>query len=203
MNVVIFDCEIRKAIPPANEPVFASIKEKLQYCEGWDDFSGMGISVVTAYDVKEARAHVFMEDNLLDFAKLIASRDLCVTFNGTQFDLPLLDANGIVTPSQKHFDIAAAIWAAAGVPAGEHPKGLGLDAICWANNLTGKTGNGADAPYLWQSGKHGQLIDYCLGDTLATLRLYRLLASCNGCVDPRSVDGGDAYGRWLTVRVPQ
>lgn len=199
MNVVIFDCEIRKAIPQANE----LRKNKLQYCDGWHDFFGMGISVVTAYDVKEARMHVYMQDNLLDFAELIANRDLCITFNGTQFDLPLLDANGIVTPSKKHFDIASAIWAAAGVQAGEHPKGLGLDAICWANNIQGKTGNGADAPKLWQRGEHGRLIDYCLGDTLATLRLYRLIASCNGCIDPRSVDGGDAYGQWLTVRVPQ
>jgi DEAD/DEAH box helicase domain-containing protein len=199
MNIVIFDCEIRALIPDHDKPR----NPDLNYCQGWHDFEGMGISVVTAYDIKEAMPHVFMADNLLDFAKLVADRDLCVTFNGTMFDLPLLDAHGIVTPSQKHLDLARAIWAAAGVPAGEHPKGLGLDALCWANNIPGKTGNGADAPRLWQSGQHGRLIDYCLGDTLATLRLYRLIASCNGCVDPRSVDGSDAYGRWLTVRVPQ
>jgi DEAD/DEAH box helicase domain-containing protein len=199
MNIVIFDCEIRALIPDHDKPR----NPDLNYCQGWHDFEGMGISVVTAYDIKEARPHVFMADNLLDFAKLVADRDLCVTFNGAMFDLPLLDAHGIVTPSQKHFDLASAIWAAAGVPAGEHPKGLGLDALCWANNIPGKTGNGADAPRLWQSGHHGRLIDYGLGDTLATLRLYRLIASCNGCVDPRSVDGGNAYGRWLTVRVPQ
>lgn len=92
-------------------------------------------------------------------------------------------------------DIQHAIARAAGIPQGEHPRGLGLDDVCLANKLPGKDGNGALAPWLYQHGKIGTLLDYCMGDTLATLRLYRYIKQSGGVTDPRN-------GQWLAVVLP-
>lgn len=41
-NVIIFDCEIEKAIlPKGTEPL-----TDIEYCEGWHDIENMGISVI-------------------------------------------------------------------------------------------------------------------------------------------------------------
>ena len=191
MNLVIYDTEIINAVPPADP---ALRDPDISYCKGWDDKAGMGISVITAYDVALHQPRVFMLDNFEDFARLIAERDAVVGFNNQRFDDPLLAANGIDVDVS--IDLAALIWRAAGIEDGAHPKGLGLDALCRANGIPGKSGNGADAPFLFQHGYFGELIDYCLTDTLRTLQLYRHLVSAGGCIDPRT-------GERLTVMVPR
>lgn len=191
MKLVIYDTEIINAVPPSNP---ALCDPGISYCKGWDDKAGMGISVITAYDVAEARPRVFMLDNLEAFAHLIAERDAVVGFNNHRFDDPLLEANGIAVGES--IDLAALIWRAAGIEDGAHPKGLGLDALCRANGIPGKSGSGSDAPYWFQLGFYGALVDYCLTDTLRTLQLYRHLVGTGGCIDPRT-------GNPLSVSVPQ
>ena len=81
-------------------------------------------------------------------------------------------------------DLARLIWKAAGFVEGEHPNGWGLDALCKANGLGGKSGNGALAPVMFQRGDIGGLIDYCLADVALTLKLYRLVAWTGGLRNP-------------------
>ena len=192
--MIIYDAEIINAVPPEDPALRVS---GITYCQGWHDKAGMGIACICAYDLIADRAHVFMHDNLNDFAAMIAQEDKSVMgWNNHRFDDPLLRAtmNAPYVSRLKSHDLAALIYEAAGVQEGERPSGLGLDAVCRANGLPGKTGEGAAAPILYQTQQFGRLIDYCLGDIYATLRLYRLIAKDGGCIDPRN-------GDWLTVKV--
>lgn len=189
-DILIFDAEIKNGVVTENNPMQAGFR----YAKGWNDYAGMGISVVCGYHIGEARPRVFLEDNLSELVQMIERGTVLIGFNNWRFDNRLLFENGIGIPHGQSKDIAAAIWHAAGVPTGEHPKGRGLDAICLANGLPGKTGNGADAPQDFQRGRIGRVIDYCLGDIRSTLQLYRYITQTGGCKDP-------VTGEWLTVRI--
>jgi len=191
-KLAIFDCEIKHGVATEDNPAQPSY----QYAKGWPDFAGMGISVIGAYDKADNRYRVFCQDNLHMWSDMIDQADYVVSFNGDQFDRPLLAAHGLDFPDAKNLDLAALIWQAAGIPEGEHPKGLGLDAICRANGIVGKTGRGADAPQHWQDGNIGRVIDYCLADVRCTWGLY-LLIYVKGCIlDPRN-------GKTLYVDLPE
>jgi len=188
-HLVVYDTEIKNGVlTPDNQP-----QPGFKYAQGWRDFAGMGISTICAYDIKEAHYRVFMDDNLQGFVDLINERDGVVSFNGHRFDDQLLEAHGIEIEHERSIDLAAIIWRAAGIPQGDRPRGLGLDAICRTNNLPIKTGNGADAPQDYQAGRIGRVIDYCLGDVRSTLNLYRYLSNHGGIIDPR--DGVS----WISV----
>lgn len=186
MNLLFLDCEIASCIPGDDQEEDNRLRKMYQFCAGWHDFAGMGLACVTTYSTGEARPHVYLSDNWEDLVTAIQSHDMVVTFNGDQFDIPLLGHNGIYVGSDAaSFDLAAAIWEACGIERGTHPKGLGLDALCRAQRIQGKTASGWMAPMLHQDGKIGNLIDYCLGDTLALLRLWRHIFVAGGFRDPR------------------
>lgn len=193
MNIVIYDTEIKHGVVTEDNPMETY---RYRYAKGWTDFAGMGISTLCAYDVLKTRMHVYLDDNLLDFATLVEQRTHVLGFNNHRFDDPLIAAHGIAVDRENSIDLAALIWKAAGIPQGEHPRGLGLDALCKSHGLPIKSARAADAPQLYQDGKIGQVIDYCIGDVHATLQLYRYIANAGGCIDPRN-------GEWLTVVVPK
>lgn len=190
--MLIYDVEIAKAIQGKGEEKLPDVK----YCKGWTDFSGMGVACVCAYDINEARYRVFMRDNLSAFGELARSHDRVIGFNSIAFDDNVMRAAGVEWNFANSVDLARLVWRAAGVPGGEHPRDLSLDALCKANGLGGKTGNGALAPVMFQNACYGELIDYCLSDVALTLKLYRKLVSAGGCKDPRN-------GEWLSVAVPR
>lgn len=191
MNLVIYDTEIRNGVATKDNQA----QPGYRYAKGWHDFEGMGLSVICAYDILEARYRVFLEDNLSDFMDLIEQRDGVLGFNNYRFDDKLLAANNMAIPREKTFDLADAIWHEAGIPQGEHPRGLSLNACCTAHGLPQKSGNGADAPQDFQDGRIGRVIDYCLNDVRCTLHLYRYIERTGGLIDPR--DGTS----WLRVRI--
>lgn len=191
MNFVIYDTEIRNGVAtPDNQP-----QPGYKYAKGWTDFTGMGVAVICAYDILEARYRVFLEDNFCDFLELVGQRDGVLGFNNYRFDDKLLRDNGLPIDSTKSYDLADAIWRAAGIPQGEHPRGLSLNACCNVHGLPTKSGNGADAPQDFQDGRIGRVIDYCLNDVRCTLHLYRYIERAGGLIDAR--DGTS----WLNVRV--
>jgi hypothetical protein len=199
MEAIVFDCEIEREIPESEEQ---ERMPGIDYCSGWDDFEHMGIACITAVDTFSGRPHVFLQDNLSDFRRLLKSRELSVSFNGMNFDIPLLLANGIHVDKESHFDLASAIWSSAGIPPGEHPKGLGLNAICIRNGIEGKSGDGKEAPRWFQTGKIGRLIDYCLGDTYATAALFRRIMDTGGIKDPRPHTQWSRVNGWIPVGLP-
>lgn len=177
--MLVFDTEIIKAILGKDEEQIPGI----EYCEGWKDFVGMGISVVGVYDFVENKFRVFLEDNLNELQSLIDNRAFVIGFNNESFDNKLLAAHGINIPEEKSFDLLKAIKEITGTN-----KGLGLGAICKANFSTYKTGDGAFAPILWQQKQYGKVIDYCLNDVNMTLNILNRIIEIGYLVDPRDED---------------
>lgn len=88
---LIYDCEIEKCIlPKCEEP-----KPSLKYCEGWEDYEGMGISVIGAYTSWDNRFRVFCKDNLHWFQEVVKIADEIIGFNSIKFDDNLCKAHGI------------------------------------------------------------------------------------------------------------
>lgn len=173
MNAIIYDCEIIKAIPNKDR----TQQEGIAYCGGWRDFSNMGISVIGAYDYVEDRYRVFCADNSKEFAELCNARDLCVGFNNIPFDNQLIRSSSPwLSPTDANcYDLLIEIWASVGLSSEFNYKthgGYGLDAVCEKNFGTKKSGSGALAPVLWQQGKTGEVIDYCLNDVRLTKQLF-------------------------------
>jgi len=187
VNAVIYDIEIRRAIPPKTGERLAGI----EYCEGWQDHANMGVAVLGAYDCVERRYRVFCDDNLGEWNALVDSGRLCVGFNSIPFDNAVLAATEgwRVPPEDQCYDLLREIWIAAGLP----PKfdlsthgGYGLDAVCAENFGARKSGNGALAPVLWQQGQVGAVIDYCLQDIRLTKLLFDRAMAEHPIINPKS-----------------
>ena len=193
-SALIYDIEIYSAIPERNGSRVPNIK----YCDGWDDHKNMGVSVIGVYDCQYEEARVFCQDNWSEFVKLAESREVLVGFNNIPFDNVVLRTVGIHLDDAKCYDLLREMWLAAGL--GEkyaYPShaGYGLDATCKANFGRGKTGNGALAPVLWQQGKIGTVIDYCLSDVARTRFLLELVNLDCSLIDPKT-------GKQLAMRLP-
>ena len=191
MRLMIYDAEIRNAIPNRNEPLL----EGITYCQGWGDFAGMGVSVICAY-VWDQGYRVFLEDNMEAFIALADHPETVVVgFNNRAFDDRLIEAClGVRVPEVRSYDLLRAVRVARGESPGYAAGGCNLDSLCKANFLPGKSGSGAFAPILWQKGKHGQVIDYCQNDVRQTVDLIELVMA-GRLRDPLS-------GRVLDVAMP-
>lgn len=179
--LLVYDCEIIKGIPGKEPPV-----EGIEYCAGWRDFPNMGISVIGAYDFETGAYRAFLADNFGAFAALAQQR-VAIAFNGRAFDDQLVAANGIGLVTT--YDPLVEIWAGAGLgPTFEFKThgGFSLDAICGVNFGMRKTGNGALAPVLWQQGKYGTVIDYCLNDVAMEVRLVKHIVEYGWIVNPKT-----------------
>lgn len=176
-DTIIYDCEIKRCIPQKgkiNNP-------SLQFCQGWTDYIGMGISVICVYEFNTDTMHTLLPDNPLHRAGLqyLLTNNLAVGFNNNRFDNNLLNAYGFVIPDS--YDIFEEIKKIRG----QYPKGYKLDQIAQANNLTGKAESegGALAPVLYQRGEIERLYKYCQQDVVMTREVYKLVLE-GKLVDP-------------------
>lgn len=181
-SALVYDLEIVKAIPDHGMPRL----EGIAYCDGWGDYVNMGISVLCAYDYSQDRYRVFCADNLDEFLALCRDRQPIVSFNGRGFDnlvikeTMMLGAGELAWMNERSYDILAEIWER--LP--RRMKGYRLNDCSAANFHEFKTGNGAHAPVLWQQGKFGQVIDYCMDDVRLTKMLFDRILETGGIVDP-------------------
>lgn len=163
-DTIIYDCEIRRCIPQkgANHPA-------LEYCQGWTDFIGMGISVVCVYEFNTDTMYTLDETSKSKTLQDLFTNNLAVGFNNHHFDNKLLNAYGFVIPQS--YDIFEEIK----TQRGQYPKGYSLDAICRANTIAGKSEKegGALAPILYQRGELERLAEYCRQDVNMTANVYR------------------------------
>ena len=168
--MIVYDIEIKRAVPSESRPR----EEGVDYCDGWRDFENMGIACICAYDAITDRYRVFSDGNLDAFEDLCRGR-LVAGFNSIQFDDQVLAVEGISVKTD--YDLLREVWVADGLEptfrSVETHGGYGLDALAKANGLTGKTGNGADAPIWWQRGEYGKVIDYCVEDVRQTWLLVK------------------------------
>lgn len=172
--MLIYDCEIIKAISKRGESQIPGI----EYCSGWDDHTNMSISCICAYDYEDHRYRVFLKDNFAEFCEFAKKRFPLVGFNNIRFDNKLLAANGMAFDEPFCYDLLIEIWLAAGLrPEFSYPSHVGysLDDMAELNLGMKKSGNGALAPVLWQQGKIGQVVDYCLEDVRLTKMLLDLV----------------------------
>lgn len=185
--MLVYDLEIIKAIPPKSGQFLGGI----EYCENWQDTANMGISVIGTYDYLTNQYQIFLEDNFDEFVALARSHSTLVGFNNIKFDNAVLIDSGLSMPRSGYYDLLVEIWAGAGLESEfQYPShaGYGLDAVCSANGLGGKTGRGDLAPVLWQQGKYGQVINYCLNDVLLTKRLLDLVLKAGRIKSPKTMD---------------
>lgn len=169
MNILFYDCEIIKCIPSRdyNDP-------KYHYCDGWEDFQNMGISVIGAYASWLDSYFTLTQYQLKKFNELVMESDEIVGFNSISFDDNLIRANGMDVETS--YDLLCEVRIAAGMPPffvkGVTRGGYSLGALAEANFGTGKTGSGELAPQLWQDGEYQKVIDYCLNDVKLLVSLY-------------------------------
>lgn len=190
MNAIVYDIEIERAIQGRGEQRI----EDIDYCDGWDDKAGMGVSVIGCYDYVEDRYRAFCLDNFSEFQALVDARDILVSFNGLGFDNEVLAKSAeIIVPDEKCYDLLKEVQRAAEAPSF---KGLGLEPCCKANFGSKKTGEGKLAPIWWQRGEYGKVIDYCLADVWLTKRLFDRVQQFGVLINPL---GGDA----LQMRRPE
>jgi len=185
MNAIVYDVEIRRCIPPRVGRALSGV----EYCGGWEDFEGMGIACIGVYDYADGVASVFLDDNLADFQALVDAREHVIGFNSLSFDDRLCAAHGIRV--QTTYDLLREVRLASGQP-GEYARGLTragytLDALAQANLGIAKSSSGEDAPRLWQQGKIGAVVSYCLRDVGITRRLF----------DHRAALKDPVTGEWL------
>jgi hypothetical protein len=165
---------------------------------GWDNKPALGLSIGGYYDYQDSRIHWFDEANLEDtMQRLVHHKPLMVSFNGIQFDYPLMrgilrrhaeDLSGV----SRHglpalcdafkalaaisYDILAEIWRVD--PKRKFERGLNsLDAIAQANGLGAKLSNGAQAPRDWAAGRHADVVNYCADDIYKTMALFETICT--------------------------
>lgn len=190
-KILVYDCEIIKAIRDPKKVDLAHI----EYCNGWDDYENMGISVIGINCINKKNGfdlisnHNLWHNTIQDFQMVLEGANVLVGFNNQSFDDKLLKANGFIIPEHiVNYDLLAEIWVGAGLGREfVYPThaGFGLDAICKANGLGEKSGDGANAAILWQKGKHQEVIDYCVNDIKLTRKLFELIQEKGEIKDPR------------------
>lgn len=194
---LVYDLEIKKAILGKRETPI----EGIDYCDGWHDHAGMGISCLCAYDYGENRYRVFCDDNMNEFQELLRVRKIHVTFNGVNFDTKVVRANDLEIPETAlQYDILREVWKAHGLDPDcfnfRTHVGYSLDDCCRANGFPVKTGNGALAPVQWQRGMRGTVIDYCQNDVEMTKTFFNAIISGVELISPRT-------GRAMILPIPE
>ncbi len=192
--MIVYDLEIKKAILAAGEAPMPGI----EYCSGWKDHKGQGISVLCAYDYTQDRYRVFCDDNLRGFQDLVDGGSLVIGFNSQHFDDQVCNAHGLQVKTG--YDLLREIYKALGLDPfpskyGPEYRGFSLDAMAVANGLGAKSGQGSLAPVDWQQGRVGSVVDYCLQDVRITKGLVDLVLSGTPLFAPD--------GRKLFLRKPE
>ncbi|WPF87560.1 hypothetical protein WEU38_12120 [Cyanobacterium aponinum AL20118] len=210
-KLLIYDCEIINLIPQKDEECLTGY----WYCDGWHDFSNMGISVIGTwrnFDIitllgktiiiplpwgkYEAfvnyNSYIKKEDfkHLSLFRKFYQLYCLCdslIGFNSISFDDKLMKANGLMVDTD--FDLLCEVRETVGMPRhyvrGKTRGGYNLNNLAVTNGLGAKSGSGKLAPILWQDGKYQEVIEYCLNDVKLLKKMYFRFIR-NRLVDPHT-----------------
>ena len=169
MRILTFDLEIKKAIQSKGEPKQTGI----EYCDGWGDYNGMGISIACAYLDWEKRYKFYDEDNLDDLIADFAQADLITGYNIFGFDVPLLKATLVKRGFPEKTGMAGKCYDIFGdIKKSTDAKGCTLDNIVKATLNKGKSGEGKDAPALYQRGRFALLSSYVCRDVQLEHELF-------------------------------
>lgn len=158
LNIVVFDCEIKNVVDGK--------------IVRWSDFHLMGHAVSCLYDYRSGNYGIFMLDNVDEMINRINEADLVVAFNNKGFDNKLLLGDPSITVKLRPdidnncYDMLEVTRRSVGWRGGRFPSGMKLDdhlsAMFGADGM--KSGDGAEAPALWQQKKLGKLCSYVIRD---------------------------------------
>jgi len=162
-NIVVYDLEIKTPIDECPH--------------GWNGHDEMGISVACAYDYREGRYRLFMDDNMGELVERLNEPDtLIVAFNQISFDNKVLRAccKKQLLPDDElnNYDMLHVSKIGAGLTPDARISGFKLDQHLKALDLPMKTGDGAMAPLWWKGGRYGHVADYCLADVASEKALF-------------------------------
>lgn len=172
---------------------------------GWRNKRALGLSVGGYYDYEDDRIHWFDRYTLISTMEdLVERQPLIVSFNGLMFDYVLMRAlvhqradelvgdhpdvaeqlrvccyafKDLVSSG---YDILDEVWQSGGRACA---KGVNtLDALCRANGLGEKNGDGALAPALWQKGRVASVLNYCTHDIMLTKALFEHICTHRGAL---------------------
>ena len=141
---------------------------------GWDATDKLGVAVAVVYEHKSDRFRVYgdTEVELLALRERLMRADRISGFNIWKFDFPVIFG----LPGRERYeplrdktnDILVRIWRALKLNPDEFTKlhgGWGLDVVARGTlRAPGKIANGAIAPIWYQTGRWGELVNYCIDD---------------------------------------
>ena len=144
---------------------------------GWEDYKKVaGISVACTIDERNVPAFWTVADNqthdIMAMAEVLELSNAVVTYNGKGYDtIVLAHVLGRAPEFRHHIDLYEEIRRALN---GEYwPKGSWkLGRVAYDTIGMGKTGEGAMAPTLWNSGHMGELFTYVYMDVLICKMLF-------------------------------
>lgn len=166
IHVVCFDLETRKLADEVG---------------GWDELKkgAGGISCVVVWDNLTDHHHIYTSETLLAAAAHLEAADVVLSFNGIEFDIPVLSGCvGRRVATKVHLDLLRLIWNAIS----GRRKGNTLDETAKRTLGRGKIGCGTSAPRLAEEGRWPELFTYCAGDVFLTRDLFRFVREHGGVV---------------------
>lgn len=160
-NICVFDLEIQNPIDG---------KEVT-----WSSYARMGVSVGCIYDYETGDYRVYFHADLWEMAARLNRAALVVGFNIKGFDNHLLRAFAPLRDDLVCYDMLEESRRGTGwKPEDRYPSGLKLD-----NHLCGtfgtkfmKTNHGAEAPWLYRTGRMGELVSYNIADVARERALF-------------------------------
>lgn len=197
--MIVYDIEcIRPPVPRQGQPLGNYL-----YAQGWEDYKGMGIAVCVWYDYMTDQFYYFTEDDIIKdgnvitykqnaeiFQSTIKQKELVCGFNINKYDNNMLKAHGFNIKDDRCYDIYRHWMQSVGLNPDvwnvKTHSGYSLDAMLSANSFPAKTGNGADAPYMWQDGRKQEVINYCIEDVRRELWLLNKIFETGGLVSPKT-----------------
>jgi len=148
----------------------------------------MQVTVVGVYNYARDEYQNYFIEELSELEADLKQADLLVGFNNDHFDTPILNKYyPFDLFSIASFDILREFRANTG-------KRLGLDAIAGMTLGFHKSGTGANAMTLYQTGKLQELAEYCLNDVKLTKEIFEYCITKQYLIYP-SKDG------WLRLKV--
>lgn len=148
----------------------------------------MQVTVVGVYNYARDEYQNYFIEELSELEADLKQADLLVGFNNDHFDTPILNKYyPFDLFSIASFDILREFRANTG-------KRLGLDAIAGMTLGFYKSGTGANAMTLYQTGKLQELAEYCLNDVKLTKEIFEYCITKQYLIYP-SKDG------WLRLKV--
>ena len=174
--------------PSAPYVVYFDIETRLSPSEvGWDQArkGGAGISAIVIYDSYDKWVHTYDSHSIDDAIQHLEGADIVVSWNGTDFDIPAMEGFAKRKMKiKKHFDLYVHFYRGMG---NKRKKGSGMGPTAERTIDMSKSGHGADAPRLAETGQFGALFNYCAKDVYVLKSLTKHVLEHGYLVDPDNV----------------